>query len=169
MTAYKSLKKFTDTDLVKDIRFLEEGSLLVDVAGRLASPHGQNTNKSISVKSKNPNQNRKRQRKERSLPFRLQEIVTQAKARGVDVEMMPAGMSRRQQNKTYYHRRERELSWTIALQFEALEDAVEVVLPSVSEKKVLGDIVREFLHGPDKVGGIVAVCGCFGDVLCRDI
>lgn len=103
----------------------------MDIAGRLA-----------------PSQRRKRQRTE--LPFRLEEIVRQAKERGIEVEFMAAGMSRRKKNKTYFHRKKKELTWSVGLDFVGVK--TDVFIPNVSENSSFIDMLRSFFESSNKVG-----------------
>uniref|UniRef100_A0A7S2R9K0 Box C/D snoRNA protein 1 n=1 Tax=Mucochytrium quahogii TaxID=96639 RepID=A0A7S2R9K0_9STRA len=105
-TKFVDIKEFSDKTLRSDLRFLEEVEREADSAKRDISSVGADMND----KSRHTKRSRNSFYK---LPRRLQELVKQAEFRGVELLLMPNGMTRRKENTTYFERKSQEFNWCV--------------------------------------------------------
>ncbi|GJP83629.1 hypothetical protein CLOP_g13757 [Closterium sp. NIES-67] len=91
------IAKFDDNQLVSDLRFLEDALVQYDVAKR--------TRMTLGV------------RYEAQVGKHWHRMQETARQRGVQLLLMPPGMSKRKANKTYFQHRKRCIMWHVRWQF----------------------------------------------------
>mmetsp|Transcript_9651 Transcript_9651/g.10992 ORF Transcript_9651/g.10992 Transcript_9651/m.10992 type:complete len:320 (-) Transcript_9651:1059-2018(-) len=131
-STFVPIKEFDDAVLRRDLRFMEETIRVADVSSRKIKHFGSNHTFETNRRSKKRQRNHiasedgtfpeaDDQRNVR-FPYRLKELKKVAQERGVNLLLMPKGMSRHTNNKTFFNRKEKSLHWTLELQFVALSD-----------------------------------------------
>ncbi|XP_068686124.1 box C/D snoRNA protein 1-like isoform X1 [Montipora foliosa] len=118
-TKFISVAKYTDSDLLSDYRFLED----VD---RLAYTVAHDSRKSW-----------KRWGNQASL------LRWKAKERGVDLRLMPPGMSKRKENSSKFNKTEQCILWRIHWLFP--QAGMEYIDKWVSEHSVLCDVLKKYI------------------------
>lgn len=124
-TKFVSLDNYKCSNLQSDLVFLEDMDRLVN---------------STAHHSKNK-LNRRRQN------FQVRQLCLVAKQHGVDLKLLPYGMSRRKENTTVFNRKEKCIKWRIQWLFP--EAGVEYTDKCVSEQEILGDALRKYID-PEK-------------------
>ncbi|KAK9834870.1 hypothetical protein WJX81_005212 [Elliptochloris bilobata] len=119
-TGFVPLSEFDERALLSDYRFLEEAAAAGEAAHRVA-----------------PAQRRAMP------PPHLQELVHQARNRGVALHLQHPGMERRARNSSCFNRRERRLRWHVEWRFPAVGFAA--VDKRVDEGRPLGELLSKHL------------------------
>ena len=84
---------FNDTKLLRDYHFLDSAMKSVESAGRRSEEAASN------------------------IPKARKEMLKQARQRGVQLELLPAGMQRERENTTRYEKHNRRMRWRVELLF----------------------------------------------------
>ncbi|XP_058950061.1 box C/D snoRNA protein 1-like [Pocillopora verrucosa] len=128
-TKFISLDNFKCSNLQSDLVFLEDMDRLVNSTAH----HSQSKF------------NRRHQN------FQVRQLCLVAKQRGVDLKILPNGMSRRKENTTNFNRKEKCIKWRIQWLFP--EVGVEYTDKCVSEQESLGDALRKYID-PEKADAV---------------
>ncbi|ESP00241.1 hypothetical protein LOTGIDRAFT_141139, partial [Lottia gigantea] len=118
-TAYISINKFSETDLLSDYRLLED----------------------TARKVSNANRDDLRLRKDR--PHPVNQLIKMARERQTDLKVLPYPMSRRKTNSTRYLFRDKEISWKVDLIFPQAN--VSYTETRVNEKRTIEEILIKYI------------------------
>ena len=127
---FRAVQQFDDAALGRDYRFLEDLDRAVDGSKRAL----RNDAPPTPPKIKNNG----------SLTPARQTLVRHASERGVQLEMLPVGMTRQRENSTRYDGRRRSLGWRVELRF--VDAGVLHALPCVPEDCTLLQMLRSCLE-----------------------
>lgn len=127
-SGYRSVQAFDDAALFRDYSFLEGVTRAVDSGKRTrretAQPVAAMRNGGLT-------------------PAR-QNLLHHARERGVQLELLPHGMTRQRENSTRYDGRRRSIGWRVELRF--VDAGVLHVLPCVPESCSLMQLLRSCLE-----------------------
>ena len=120
-TAFVSLQDFGDNHLLSDYRFLEDVSRCADNAVRdPKSRHKRFRNHIFGMKQK-------------------------ARRKGVQLRLMPVGMSKRKENTTYYNFREKCFFWRVKLIFVDADSQPAIIAQRVNENETVCDLLKKYM------------------------
>ena len=125
---YKPISGFDDTALVRDYRFLEGVVRASDSAKRTR----RETEKPAGVA------------RQSGLTPARQNLLRHARDRGVQLELLPHGMTRQRENTTRYDGRRQSIAWRVELRF--VDAGVLHVVPCVPEGCTLAQLLRSCLE-----------------------
>ncbi|KAK6195469.1 hypothetical protein SNE40_000894 [Patella caerulea] len=118
-TAHVAVKDFTDRDLLSDYRFLEDTSRKTNSITRDVI------------------------RLEKEKPRMLNQLIREAKNRGIDLKVLPYPMTRRKTNTTRYFRQEKIIFWRVDLVFP--QASVKYTEKRIDENTSLDEILKNYI------------------------
>ena len=128
VSTYRSIQKFDDALLVRDYRFLEGVARGVDSGKR-----GLRETERPAMTTRDS-----------GLTPGRQNLLRQARERGVQLELLPHGMRRQRENTTRYDARRQSIGWRVELRF--VDEGVLHVVPCVPEGCTLLQLLRSCLE-----------------------
>ena len=125
---YRKVQDFNDTELVRDYRFLEGAVRAIDSGKRTR----RETEKPANVT------------RQSGLTPARQNLLRHARERGVQLELLPHGMTRQRENTTRYDGRRQAIGWRVEMRF--VDAGVLHVVPCVPEGCTLLQLLRSCLE-----------------------
>lgn len=127
-TAYVSLQRFTEMNLLSDYRFLEDVARTADRVSRdifLTRP-----------------------KRKKYLLF----LKNRARKQGVYLRLLPCGFSKRRENSTVFDHRNQQFCWHVKLQFP--QSQAEYVEKRVPDDKTINEILKPYID-PEKSDPVI--------------
>ncbi|XP_064617000.1 box C/D snoRNA protein 1-like [Liolophura sinensis] len=120
-TAFVPIKAFSDNNLLSDYHFLEDVARKTDNAARQSRQHGR-----------------------RDKSRYLHKLVSQARKRRIDLQILPYNFEKRKSNTTVYWKREEKFMWHIEWVFPGA--GAKYTDNRVSEDTILEEALKRYLH-----------------------
>lgn len=127
-TAYVSLQRFTEMNLLSDYRFLEDVARTADRVSRdtfLTRP-----------------------KRKKYLFF----MKNRARKQGIYLRLLPSGFSKRKENSTVFDHRNQQFCWHVKLQFP--QSQAEYVEKRVPDDKTINEILKPYID-PEKSDPVI--------------
>ncbi|KAM4642160.1 box C/D snoRNA protein 1 [Discoglossus pictus] len=118
-TAFVSVSKFDETNLLSDYRFLEDAGRTADCASR---------NHLLQLKKSNS--------------F-LNYLKNRARKFGFDLKLLPIGFTKRRENSTFFHKKDQTFYWHLKLRFP--QSHAEYTEKRVPDNKTLNKILKTYI------------------------
>lgn len=125
-STYRAMSNFDEQTLLRDYRFLENGTRTLDSADRRLQKAAPNEPQAQATQS----------------PAR-RELLREARRRGVLLELLPQGMQRQRENTSRHARREHTLRWRVEVVF--CKAGVKHAEEAVAEGTTIEDLLLALL------------------------
>uniref|UniRef100_H3BCV8 Box C/D snoRNA protein 1 n=1 Tax=Latimeria chalumnae TaxID=7897 RepID=H3BCV8_LATCH len=122
-TAFLSVGKFDEIQLLSDYRFLEDTGRTVDCASRDITIRRPTSNKFLNF------------------------MKNRARKYNIDLKILPIGFTKRRENSTFFHKKEQRFFWHLKLVFP--QSHAEYTEKRVPDNRTLEEVLKPYLHSTE--------------------